>query len=147
MRSAVLGLSQEHVRDDGHADRSTVVVCKIHVPHADRGTDPHETRPSQQPSLCNRTEVVDLQFDGGETSRPGKMSVQGGADGCIGDTRRDASVKRTLAVQQFGTYAALDGQPIAMRSHQFESQQVIEGVPGEEIPNNLGCTFGVAQVW
>ena len=146
-RSPVLRFSQKHVGHDGHADGSPMVVRKVYAPDADRGSNAHQTRPRKQSSFRNGTEVVDLQLDGGETSRPGKMTVQGGADGRVGDTRRDASVQRTMAVQQFRTYVALDGHTIAMHAHQFESQQVIEGVPCEEISNDFGAAPGVAQVW
>ncbi len=73
--------------------------------------------------------------------------MERGADGRIRDTRRDASVQRTGAIQQFGTHAALDGEAIAMRAHQLKSQQVIERVTGEEISNVLGFAFGGAQVF
>ena len=146
-RSPVLGLPQEHVGDDGHADSSPMVVRKVHAPDADRGSNANQMRPRQQSSFGDRTEVVDLQFDGGESSRPGEMTLQGGADGRIGEARRDASVQRTPAVQQFGSYAAPDGHTIAMHAHQFESQQVIKGVPGEEISDEFGAAPEVAQVW
>jgi hypothetical protein len=51
------------------------------------------------------------------------------------------------AVEQFGADAALDRDTVAMGADQFETQQVIEGVPGEKAPGELEGSFRVAQVW
>ena len=146
-RHALLALCQKHVGDDGHAGGSPMAVRKVYAAHADRGSNAHQMRPGQQSSFRDRTEIVDLQFDGGETSRALEMTVQSRADGCVCNARRDASVQRTLAVEQLRPYAALDGHTIAMHAHQFESQQVIKGVPGEEISDEFGAAPEVAQVW
>src|SRR5262245_5422541 len=110
-----------------------MVIREVHPPDADRGSDAHEMRPRQQSSFGDRTKVVDLQFDSREPPRTIKVAVEGGADGRIGDARRDASVQRALAVEQLRPYAALDGYTIAMQTHQLESQEMIEGVPREKL--------------
>jgi hypothetical protein len=145
--SRLSGRIQDHVGDNCQAHASTLVIREVHLPHADSGSNAHEARPRQQPSFRDRTEVVDLKLDGGETARTGETVMERGADGRIRDTRRDASMQRTGAIQQFGTHAALDGEAIAVRAHQLKSQQVIERVTGEEISNVLGFAFGGAQVF
>ena len=142
-----LALPQKHVGDDGHAGGSAMAVRKVYAAHADRGSNAHQMRPGQQSSFGNWTEIVDLQFDGGETSRALEMTVQSRADGCVCNARRDASVQRTLAVEQLRPYAAPDGHTIAMHAYQFESQQVIGGVPGEKFLDEFGTAPGVAKAW
>lgn len=145
--SGRLGRIQQHVGDDRHTDAPPLMVGQIHLPDADRGSDPQQPRPGEQSSFRNRTKVVDLQLDGCETAHPVIKRIQGGSNGRIGDTRGDASVQRTGAVQQFRAHATPDGDAIAMRADQFQSQQVIERMPGEKISNVLELALGIAQTW
>jgi len=142
-----LRLRQQHVCDDRYPDRAPMVVLKFHPAHADRRPDSHQMRPCQQPPLCDRPEVVDLQLDRGEPSHPIEMPLQSGTNHRIGDARRNASVQRALAVEQLGPDAALDRDAIAMQPHQFEPEQMIEGMPGQKFLDELVAAFGVAQVW
>ena len=140
-------LRQKHVSDDGDADGAPMGVSKFDAPDTDRGPNAHQVRPRHEAAFGDRAKVVDLQFDGGEFARSIEVTVERGTDGRVGDARRDASMQRALAVEQLGPDAAVDGDAVAVEAHEFESQQMVEGVPGEKFLNEFLATFGVAQVW
>jgi hypothetical protein len=144
-RSGRLGRTQQHVGDDRHADVAPLMVAEIHLPHADCRSHPHQPRARQQSSFGDRPEVVYLQLDGGEAAHSFKPVIQRSAHRRIGDTRGDASMQRTSAVQQFGTHTALDGDAIAMRPNQLKSEQMIEGVTGQQTSSLFDLLLGIAQ--
>jgi len=118
-------------------------IREINLAHADPGADPHQAGPRQQPALRDRAEVVDLQFDGGETACPAKMVVERAAHGHVGKAGGDTAVYRSGAVEEFGAHAELDGEPIAMHANQLESNQVIESMPGQEGASFFGRALRV----
>jgi hypothetical protein len=122
-------------------------IREINLAYADPGADPHQAGPRQQPALRDRAEVVDLQFDRGETAGPAKMVVERAAHGNVGKAGGDTAVHRSRAVEEFGAHTALDGEPIAMHANQFESNQVIEGVAVQEGSSFCGRTLRLIQVW
>ena len=122
-------------------------IREINLAYADPGADPHQAGPRPQPALRDRAEVVDLQFDGGETACPAKMVVERAAHGHVGKAGGNTTVHRSRTVEEFGAHTALDGEPIAMRANQFESNQVIEGMRGQEGSSFCGGTLRVVQVW
>ena len=140
-------LRQKHVGDNSNSDVAPMGIRKFDAPDTDRGPDAHQVRPRHETAFGNRAEVVDLQFDGGEFARSIEVTVERGADGRVGDARRDASMQRARAVQQLGPDAAADGDAVAVEAHEFESQQMVEGVPGEKFLDEVLATFRVAQVW
>lgn len=114
-------------------------IREINLAYADPGADAHQAGPRPQPALRDRAEVVDLQFDGGETACPAKVVLERATHCRVGQAGGDAAVYRSRAVQEFGAHLALDGETIAMHANQFESKQVIERMPGREVP---GCSAG-----
>jgi hypothetical protein len=121
-------------------------VRKINPANTDRGADPYQVGPRQDPALRHGAKIVDLQFDGGETPRAGKVMLQCGADRRISNARRDAAMERSRGVQELGAYAALDCETIAMHANQLESQQMIEGMLGQKQFGKGGRAFRLAQV-
>ena len=136
-----------HVGYDREAHAPPVCVGEIDAADTNRGTDAHQVRPCQQAALRYGAEIVDLQFDRGETLRAAKMAMECSADGRIGKARGDAAVKRSRGVQEFGADVALNGETVAVHANQFQSQQVIERMPGEKRSNERGRILWIAQVW
>jgi hypothetical protein len=122
-------------------------IREINLAYADPGADAHQAGPRPQPALRDRAEVVDLQFDGGELACPAKVVLERGAHCSVGQAGGDSAVYRSGTVEEFRPNAALDGEAIAMDANQFESNQVIERMPGQEVPGLGGRAFRMVQVW
>lgn len=122
-------------------------IREIHLAHADFGADPYEAGSSPQASLRHRAEVVDLEFDCGETTGSGKMAVERQAYSRVGDTGGHTAVHRAGAVEEIGPQTALDGDAVAVQTNQFESEQSIEGMSCQEIRCLSGSVLRVIQVW
>ena len=75
------------------------------------------------------------------------MVVERAADCHVGKAGGNTAVHRSRAVEELGAHTALDGEPIAMHANQFESNQVIEGMPVQEGSSLCGRTLRVVQVW
>ena len=122
-------------------------IREINLAYTYFGADQHQAGPRQQPALRDWAEVVDLQFHGGEAACPAKMVVERAADCRVGKAGSHTAVYRSRAVEEFGPHAALDSEHVAMHANQFESNQVIERMPGQVGPSFSGRTLRVVQVW
>jgi hypothetical protein len=122
-------------------------IREINLTDADPGANPHQAGPRPQPALRDRAEVVDLHLDRGETSRPGKMVLERAAHCRVGKAGGDSGVYRSRTIEEFGANATLDGETIAMHANQLESKQVIERMPGQEIPGFCDRALRMIQVW
>lgn len=121
-------------------------IREINPTHTDRRSDPHQVRPRHQAAIGHRPEIVHFQFDGGEAPRPAKMVIQCDADRGIRDTCGHTAMQHSRAIEKIGAKAALDRDPVAMFANQFESEQVVERMPGPEILLAFGSFLRRLQV-
>jgi hypothetical protein len=107
-------------------------IREINRADTDGGPDSHKAGAGDQPAFGNRTKIVDLELDRGETARTGEMLMDRATYRGVGDARRDASVQGAGGIQQFRAQPALYGEAVAMHANDLQAEQVIECVFGEE---------------
>jgi hypothetical protein len=81
-------------------------IREINLAYAVPGADSHQAGPRQQPAFRDWTEVVDFQFDGGETACYAKMVIERAAHGHIGKAGGDTAVDGSRTIEKFGAHVA-----------------------------------------
>jgi len=96
-------------------------------------------RAGEDASFADRTEIIELHFDGGDEAAASEMAVDGDADGGVGQRRADAAVQGAETIEKRFFDRTDDGNAVGMQASEAHAEQHVKW-------NRLDESVGLASV-